>query len=100
MLRLETTSIPPRRHRTPAESSTGALVARVGVAHATRDSPHWCIIRIPPGATNVLAGKAAAALRGVLDHKGLEPTIVVAGQATKGNDPVLARALRYFATGH
>ena len=34
-----------------------------------------------------------------INHKGLEPTIVVTGQATKGKDPVLARALRFIATG-
>jgi carboxyl-terminal processing protease len=34
-----------------------------------------------------------------INHKGLEPTIAVAGQATKGTDPALARALRFIATG-
>ncbi len=35
-----------------------------------------------------------------INHKGIEPSIVVAGQATKGKDPALARALRLIATGH
>ena len=35
-----------------------------------------------------------------INHKGIEPSIVVAGQATKSGDPVLARALRFIATGH
>ena len=35
-----------------------------------------------------------------INHKGIEPSIVVAGQATKGKDPALARALRFIATGH
>ncbi len=35
-----------------------------------------------------------------INHKGIAPTIVVAGQATKGTDPALARALRFIATGH
>ncbi|HEY5169876.1 MAG TPA: S41 family peptidase [Thermoleophilia bacterium] len=34
-----------------------------------------------------------------INHKGLEPTIAVAGQATKSTDPALARALRFIATG-
>ena len=35
-----------------------------------------------------------------INHKGIEPSIVVAGQATKSKDPALARALRLIATGH
>jgi carboxyl-terminal processing protease len=35
-----------------------------------------------------------------INHKGLEPSIVVAGQATAGKDPALARALRFITTGH
>ncbi len=35
-----------------------------------------------------------------IDHKGVEPSIVVAGQGTKGKDSALARALRLIATGH
>jgi carboxyl-terminal processing protease len=35
-----------------------------------------------------------------INHKGIEPSIVVAGQATNVKDPALARALRLIATGH
>ena len=35
-----------------------------------------------------------------INHKGIEPSIVVAGQPTAGKDPALARALRFIATGH
>jgi len=35
-----------------------------------------------------------------INHKGLEPTIVVGRHAGAGADPVLARALRFIATGH
>lgn len=35
-----------------------------------------------------------------INHKGIEPSIPVAGQATKGKDPALLRALRFIATGH
>jgi carboxyl-terminal processing protease len=35
-----------------------------------------------------------------INHKGIEPSILVAGQATRGKDPALARALRFIATGH
>ena len=35
-----------------------------------------------------------------INHKGIEPSILVAGQATKGKDPALLRALRFIATGH
>ena len=35
-----------------------------------------------------------------INHKGIEPNIVVAGQATNGKDSALARALRFIATGH
>jgi carboxyl-terminal processing protease len=35
-----------------------------------------------------------------INHKGIEPSIVASGQATAGKDPVLARALRFIATGH
>ena len=35
-----------------------------------------------------------------INHKGIEPSIVVSGQATKGSDPALARALRLIATGN
>jgi carboxyl-terminal processing protease len=35
-----------------------------------------------------------------INHRGIAPTIAVAGQATKNTDPVLARALRFIATGH
>jgi len=34
-----------------------------------------------------------------INHKGIQPTIHVAGQATKGTDLALARALRFIATG-
>ena len=34
-----------------------------------------------------------------INHKGIEPDIVVAGQAHAGKDPVLARALRFIAGG-
>jgi carboxyl-terminal processing protease len=34
-----------------------------------------------------------------INHKGIEPTIPVAGQATKGKDAALARALRFIAMG-
>ena len=35
-----------------------------------------------------------------INHKGLEPSIVVAQHAGASPDPVLARALRFIATGH
>jgi carboxyl-terminal processing protease len=35
-----------------------------------------------------------------INHKGIEPSIVVTGQPTAGKDPALARALRFIATGH
>ena len=35
-----------------------------------------------------------------INHKGIEPSIVVSGQPTAGKDPALARALRFIATGH
>ena len=34
-----------------------------------------------------------------INHKGIEPSIPVAGQATNGKDPALLRALRFIATG-
>ncbi len=35
-----------------------------------------------------------------INHRGIEPSIVVSGEATAGKDPVLARALRLIAAGH
>jgi carboxyl-terminal processing protease len=35
-----------------------------------------------------------------INHKGIEPSIVVKGKTTKANDPGIARALQFFATGH
>jgi carboxyl-terminal processing protease len=35
-----------------------------------------------------------------INHKGIKPSIVVVGQATKGKDPALARALRLIAVGY
>jgi carboxyl-terminal processing protease len=35
-----------------------------------------------------------------INHKGIEPNIVVSGQPSPGKDPALARALRFIATGH
>ena len=35
-----------------------------------------------------------------INHKGIEPSIVVPGQPTAHTDPALARALRFIATGH
>ena len=35
-----------------------------------------------------------------INHRGIEPSIVVLGQPKAGEDPALARALDFIATGH